>query len=61
MDPWVYPRERSLGTITLVLGLLVWALLVLGTLGIALIYVLFGFIAMCLRSRPSLPGSRARP
>ena len=45
MDPWVYPRERSLGTITLVLGLLVWALLVLGTLGIALIYVLFGFIA----------------
>ncbi|MGJ3702123.1 M48 family metalloprotease [Variovorax sp. AFSI2.2] len=45
MDPWVYPRERSLGIITLVLGLLVWALLVLGTLGIALIYVLFGFIA----------------
>jgi Zn-dependent protease with chaperone function len=45
MDPWVYPRERSLGIITLVLGLLVWALLVLGTLGIALVYVLFGFIA----------------
>jgi len=44
MDPWVYPRERSLGNITLVLGLLVWALLVLGTLGIALVYVLFGFI-----------------
>jgi Zn-dependent protease with chaperone function len=45
MDPWVYPRERSLGIITLALGLLVWVLLVLGTLGIALIYVLFGFIA----------------
>ena len=48
MDPWVYPRERSLGNITLVLGLLVWALLVLGTLGIALVYVLFGFIAYVL-------------
>lgn len=44
MDPWVYPRERSLGTLTLVLGLLAWAILVLGTLGIALIYVLLGFI-----------------
>ncbi|HWT19618.1 MAG TPA: M48 family metallopeptidase, partial [Variovorax sp.] len=45
MDPWVYPRERWLGNITLGLGLLVWALLVLGTLGIALVYVLLGFIA----------------
>jgi Zn-dependent protease with chaperone function len=45
MDSWVYPRERSLGNITLVLGLLVWVLLVLGTIGIALVYVLFGFIA----------------
>ncbi|MDH6591787.1 Zn-dependent protease with chaperone function/Tfp pilus assembly protein PilE [Variovorax sp. TBS-050B] len=44
MDPWVYPRERSLGTITLVLGLLAWAILVLGTFGIALVYVLLGFI-----------------
>lgn len=44
MDPWVYPRERWLGNITLGLGLLVWAALVLGTFGIALIYVLLGFI-----------------
>lgn len=44
MDPWVYPRERTLGIITLVLGLLVWLLLVVGTLGIALVYVLLGFI-----------------
>ena len=45
MDPWVYPRERWLGNITLALGVLIWALLVLGTLGIALVYVLLGFIA----------------
>jgi Zn-dependent protease with chaperone function/type II secretory pathway pseudopilin PulG len=44
MDPWVYPRERWLGNITLGLGVLIWGLLVLGTLGIALIYVLLGFI-----------------
>jgi len=45
MDPWVYPRERWLGNITLALGVLIWVLLVLGTLGIALVYVLLGFIA----------------
>ncbi|QOF78280.1 M48 family metalloprotease [Variovorax sp. 38R] len=44
MDPWVYPRERWLGKLTLVLGLLAWALIVVGTLGIALLYVLLGFI-----------------
>ena len=44
MDPWVYPRERWLGNITLGLGVLIWGLLVLGTLGIALVYVLLGFI-----------------
>jgi Zn-dependent protease with chaperone function len=44
MDPWVYPRERWLGNITLGLGLLVWLLLIVGTLGIALVYVLLGFI-----------------
>lgn len=44
MDPWVYPRERWLGTVTLVLGLLVWLLVIVGTLGIALVYVLLGFI-----------------
>jgi len=47
MDPLVYPRERTLGGLALVLGLLVWAALVLGTLGIALVYVLMGFIGYC--------------
>lgn len=45
MDTLVYPRERTLGSLTLVLGLIAWALLVVGTLGIALIYLLIGFIA----------------
>jgi Zn-dependent protease with chaperone function/Tfp pilus assembly protein PilE len=44
MDPLVYPRERTLGTITLVMGLLFWALMVLGTFGLALIYLLFFFV-----------------
>lgn len=43
-DELVYPRERTLGAITLVLGLLVWLLLIVGTLGIALLYLLFGFL-----------------
>lgn len=38
------PRERTLGTITLVLGLLGWTALVLGTLGIALIGLLVGWL-----------------
>ena len=42
-DELVYPRERTLSAITLVLGLLVWVLIVVGTLGIALVYLLFGF------------------
>ena len=45
MDPLVYPRERTLATITLVLGILVWLLLVLGTLGVVLIYILLAFFA----------------
>lgn len=45
MDALVYPRERTLGTITLVLGLIVWLLIVVGTLGIVLVYLLLGFIA----------------
>src|SRR6185503_17751930 len=45
MDALVYPRERTLGTITLVLGLIAWVVIVLGTLGIVLIYLLLGFIA----------------
>ncbi len=45
MDALVYPRERTLGTITLVLGSIAWLLIVVGTLGIVLIYLLLGFIA----------------
>src|SRR5688572_30842417 len=43
-DELVYPREVSLGAITLVLGLIGWLLLVVLTLGIALVYLLFGFL-----------------
>lgn len=45
METLVYPRERTLGTITLVLGLIAWALLLAGTVGIVLVYVLLGFVA----------------
>ena len=44
MNELVHPRERSLGTITLVLGLLVWLALIVGTFGVALIVLLVGFI-----------------
>ena len=43
-DELVYPREVSLGAITLVLGLIGWRLLVVLTVGIALVYLLFGFL-----------------
>jgi Zn-dependent protease with chaperone function/Tfp pilus assembly major pilin PilA len=43
-DELVYPRERSLGAITLVLGLLAWLVIVVGTIGIALVYLLLGFV-----------------
>ena len=53
MNELVYPRERILGTITLVLGLLVWLGLIIGTfvgnfggalVGLALGFVLYLFI-----------------
>ena len=44
MDKLVYRHEPTLSTITLALGLLVWVALILGTFGLALIYVLLGFI-----------------
>ncbi len=44
MDPLVYPNERRLGAVTLVLGIVAWLLLIFGTFGVALIYVLLGFI-----------------
>jgi Zn-dependent protease with chaperone function/type II secretory pathway pseudopilin PulG len=44
MNELVYPRERALGTITLVLGLLVWLGLIVGTFGGALIGLALGFV-----------------
>lgn len=44
MNDLVYPRERTLGAITLVLGLIVWAVLVIGTFGGALIALGVGFV-----------------
>ena len=44
MNELVYPRERTLGTITLVLGLLVWLGLIVGTFGGALIGLALGFV-----------------
>jgi Zn-dependent protease with chaperone function/type II secretory pathway pseudopilin PulG len=44
MNELVYPRERTLGMITLVLGLLVWLGLIIGTFGGALIALLVGFV-----------------
>jgi Zn-dependent protease with chaperone function len=44
MNALVYPRERTLGTITLVLGLLIWLLLILGTFGGALAGLAVGFV-----------------
>ena len=41
----VYPRERVLSTITLILGLLVWAALIVGTVGVALVVIGIGAIA----------------
>jgi Zn-dependent protease with chaperone function len=43
-DELVYPRERTLGPITLVLGVLAWLVIVVGTVGIALVYLLIGFL-----------------
>jgi Zn-dependent protease with chaperone function len=40
----VYPRERSLGAITLVLGVLIWLGLIVGTVGIALVIAGVGAI-----------------
>ena len=44
MEKLVYPKERTLGTITLVVGVIAWLLLILGTVGVALVFVLLGFI-----------------
>lgn len=44
MNELVYPRERVLGTITLVLGILAWLALIAGTFGTALIGLAAGFV-----------------
>ena len=44
MKELVYPRERFLGTLTLILGILVWGALILGTFGVALVVLLVGFV-----------------
>ena len=43
-DELVYPRERTLGTVTLVLGVHRLAAVIVGTVGIALVYLLIGFL-----------------
>lgn len=45
MDQLVYPKEKTLSTITLILGTLAWILLIFGTFGIALFFLAFSFIA----------------
>ncbi|WP_417070498.1 M48 family metalloprotease [Niveibacterium terrae] len=44
MNELVYPRERSLGAITLIIGVLLWLALILGTFGTALIVLAVGFV-----------------
>ncbi len=44
MDHLVYPRERTLATLTLVLGIVAWLLLIIGTFGTALIGLGLAFL-----------------
>ena len=44
MNHLTYPRERTLGTITLVLGLIAWLGLIIGSFGIALVLLALGFV-----------------
>jgi Zn-dependent protease with chaperone function len=44
MKDLVYPRERMLGTITLVIGVLVWLGLIVGAFGGALLVLAAGFV-----------------
>lgn len=44
MNDLVYPRERTLGALTLVLGVLAWLGLIAGTFGIALIVLAVGYV-----------------
>lgn len=44
MKDWVHPRERSLGSVLLVLGVLVWLALIVGTFGGMLLVLLVAFV-----------------
>lgn len=44
MNDLVYPKEKTLGMISLVLGLLAWAGLIVGTVGVALIGLAVSFV-----------------
>jgi Zn-dependent protease with chaperone function/type II secretory pathway pseudopilin PulG len=44
MNDLIYPRERTLGRITLVLGVLIWVGLIAGTFGGALVGLALGFV-----------------
>ncbi len=41
----VYRREKSLFTISVIISMFIWFVVIVGTIGIALIYLLFGYIA----------------
>jgi Zn-dependent protease with chaperone function/Tfp pilus assembly protein PilE len=45
LDTSVYSRERTLGTITLVLGLIGWLIIAIASFGTILVYLLIGAIA----------------
>jgi len=44
LDDLVYRRERTLAAITLVLGIIGWLVVIIGTIGIALVGLLFAFV-----------------
>jgi Zn-dependent protease with chaperone function len=44
MRDWIHPRERTLGAVLLVLGVLAWLGLIVGTVGVMLAVVLLAFI-----------------
>ncbi|TYK64809.1 M48 family metalloprotease [Colwellia echini] len=44
MSELTYPKERTLGVITLVLGIIAWLGLIIGTFGVALFILAFGFV-----------------
>lgn len=44
MKQLIYPRERTLGSITLVLGVIAWLGIIVGSFGVALIILALGFV-----------------